>query len=547
VTQHVLVVHPDPTLRGMVHNMLGELGDGDAGFDIAERRATSLAAAESKAASEPVDLLITALEIPADDKSFVGVGEQRRLGIELVRTLRAKTPDMKAIIVTGQVDNDVYEFSQSDGIGLVLEGQKFGPLLTSTVKRLLGPTNQVPPAPGRPRRVVLSISLSRDLSRCSYQFQEDGGAPRTAQPFDLTPDLLERLVHRSSVHVKDPGWEYELKDVGETLSELLFYKTPRNQQFYGALREWMGKIGGIENIALRFTVDDTLHSVVVEAIRQAEGNYWMLQTAIYRGLEPPSGTPGIARSGLFTDEATRTGPLNILIIAADLPEGASTKLDERRISLAPLKNLAGEVGDIVELLAKLKGSKEYRIGEVRVLAPKELVAEGSTLAALRDSVKIEVAADGSMKGLVESTLRQGAWHIIHYAGHTFYDDKERAGYVFFPHSGGLDDVEPVHINEFALSLEYGDTRFVYLSSCSSANQDFIYQLARMRIPAVMGFLWEVNDELAREHAKTFYRCLFFEQENSLEHACLAAKKEMHAKHSDDPIWASSVLVIQVSG
>jgi CheY-like chemotaxis protein len=543
--------------------MLDELSDSDQGFDIAERRATSRAAAESKAVSEPVDLLITALEIPADDKSFVGVGEQRRLGMELVRTLRGKTPKMKAIIVTGHVDDEVFEFAQSDGMGLVLEGEKFGRQLTSTVKRLLRPADPkpptdddrkspkpadpVPPVPARPRRAVLSISLSRDLSRCSYQFQDDRGAPRTAQPFDLTPDLLERLVHRSSVHVKDPGWEYELKDVGETLSELLFYKTPKNIQFYGALREWMGKIGGIENMAVRFTVDDTLHSLVVEAIKQAESNYWMLQTAIYRGLEPPSGTPGIARSGLFTDEATRTGPLNILIIAADLADGASTTVDGHTISLAPLKNLAGEVGDIVELLAKLKGGEGYRIGEVRVLAPKELAAEQATPAAARDGTSIDVAADGSMKGLVESALRQGTWHIIHYAGHTYYDDKKSAGYVFFPHSGGLDDVEPVNISEFALWLEYADTRFVYLSSCSSANQDFIYQLARMRIPAVMGFLWEVNDELAREHAKTFYRCLFFGQENSLEHACLEAKKEMHARHSDDPIWASSVLVIQVSG
>jgi len=96
-------------------------------------------------------------------------------------------------------------------------------------------------------------------------------------------------------------------------------------------------------------------------------------------------------------------------------------------------------------------------------------------------------------------------------------------------------------------LEEADTRFVFLSSCASAGQDFIYQLAKERVPAIMGFLWKVKDAPAREYATSFYQCLLEGQQNSLEYACLGAKKLMYARYRGDPIWASAVLVMQVSG
>ena len=89
------------------------------------------------------------------------------------------------------------------------------------------------------------------------------------------------------------------------------------------------------------------------------------------------------------------------------------------------------------------------------------------------------------------------------------------------------------------------TRFIFLSSCRSAEQDFIYHLAKEGIPAVMGFLWKVDDAKAKEYADTFYSRLFGGNERSLEYACLEAKREMHARYEDNPIWASPVLLMQV--
>jgi CHAT domain-containing protein len=137
----------------------------------------------------------------------------------------------------------------------------------------------------------------------------------------------------------------------------------------------------------------------------------------------------------------------------------------------------------------------------------------------------------------------GKWHIIHYVGHTYYDASSRVGYMFFPHPYDDKQVDPVKVAEFALWLSQADTRFVFLSACSSGGYDFIYQLAKERVPAIMGFLWEVSDPSAREYAKSFYEFLL--RKRSLEEAFLHAKKTMHASHKDDPIWASPVLVEQL--
>ena len=182
-----------------------------------------------------------------------------------------------------------------------------------------------------------------------------------------------------------------------------------------------------------------------------------------------------------------------------------------------------------------------------VIGPANIPADWSSLMELKDVIRVDVPANGSLKALVQETLQKaGNWHVVHYAGHTHYDAQNQMGYVFFPCAGEINNIEPVRIAQFALWLEMADTRFVFLSSCKSAGQDFIYQLAKGRVPAIMGFLWEVGDAPAREYATSFYQCLLEGQQDLLEYACLAAKKQVHANYPASPIWASPVLVMQVS-
>jgi CHAT domain-containing protein len=209
---------------------------------------------------------------------------------------------------------------------------------------------------------------------------------------------------------------------------------------------------------------------------------------------------------------------------ADVPYKviASSEDGEVNVTLAPLPTVEEEVIEVEKLLSNFK-KIGAPIGKVRVIK-RETIPAG-------DSFKDEV----------ERVLNKGAWQVLHYAGHTYLQDQ--VGYLFFP--SGDDKLEPIKIDYFAYFLRKSDTRFVFLSSCEGGQQDFIYHLSKQGVPAIMGFLWNVNDPKATDYAKSFYKHLFGEKERSLEYACMEAKKEMAAKFRENPIWASAVLVMRV--
>ncbi len=349
----------------------------------------------------------------------------------------------------------------------------------------------------------LSISISRDT--CSYQFQLE-----PPDFLDIDKNLLEKLVKLSHRFVPtEASWGDKFKEIGEMLAKCIFYDTPKGIEFFGRFQSLIDR----ENIKVRFNLDgDDLRQILVEAL--GVGKPWMLKTAIYRGLK----SYGYAvRPPLFLDDATSKGPLNVLIIVAEVPRNAMVET-YGHIKFPPLKNLEREASEIAALLSTLNC-------DVRIVGPADILNHG--------------------KRLVQDTLmKEGKWHIIHYVGHVHYDAQEHLGCVFFPYPYKTNQVEPVKIPELAYWLSLADTRFVFLSgSCTRAGKDFIYHLANEGVPAIMGFHWEVDDALARDYAMSFYRALL--EHKSLEFACLTAEREMYIKHLDNPIWASPVLVVDV--
>lgn len=517
--RRVLVVHPDANLFAAVVDLLTDVGE-ELGCDFAFRPARTLAGAMEQIGKGTIDLLVTALAIAADDASPIAAGEQGRLGMELASRLWARAPGARVIVVVGTAEAGG-EVAAREGLEVVDEGQHFGAQLGAAVRRLLGHLSSAP----RSQQVELSITLST-AKGCGCQFQREGERPGQWMPLTMDGGRLKDLVEQSrDVNIGSPSWERDLKRLGEAFADELFQLTPNNIAFRDAFHEWMGRVG-IDNIRVRFTVEDDLHPIAVEALKQRNADYWMLKTAVYRGQERRGDGPSLEPRGLFQDEQTRSGPVNVLIIQADMPANAVVRIGSTSLAPQRLPRLAAEVEAITTLLAGLKAQGQP-IGEVKVVRPAEAADGGSFMQRVEDSVK------------------GGGWHIVHYAGHTHYDTAERAGYLLFPGSGAR-SVEAVRIDVFAWLLRKADTRFVFLSSCESAGQDFIYHLARERIPAIMGFLWKVNDERAVDFARSFYGHLLADGRSTLEHACFEAKKEMHAKFCGDPIWASPVLVMQVS-
>jgi CHAT domain-containing protein len=138
---------------------------------------------------------------------------------------------------------------------------------------------------------------------------------------------------------------------------------------------------------------------------------------------------------------------------------------------------------------------------------------------------------------VYQVLKEGPWHLIHYAGHSFVND-DGDGYLFFP---GPNLPNPVKISTLKPYMcDVAKVRFMYLSSCKSSKDDFIFQLASQGVPAILGFRWSIEDEKAKEFALEFYKDLF--EFRSLDRAFLDARCYVH-KYPDNRIWAAPMLIL----
>ena len=115
------------------------------------------------------------------------------------------------------------------------------------------------------------------------------------------------------------------------------------------------------------------------------------------------------------------------------------------------------------------------------------------------------------------------WHLVHFAGHSYYDETDKKGYVLVPERLSTG---PCRSKQGILCLAFGDVpRFVYLSSCESSADEFVFELANAGIPAVAGFRWGVTEDSAFDYAMSFYGHLF--KERSLEVAFWKAREGAH--------------------
>jgi hypothetical protein len=329
VQQRVFIVYPIPDMILVIEDLIAELKN--EGLEL--RRvgwAKTRSAAERQIRTKPADLIVTALEIAADDKSPVAAGEQRGLGLELVRSLRNKPPPgtpfgIRAVIVTGNLDYEATNFAQSEAVELAAEGDKFGENLKSAIRNAFG----LP----RSLRVNPSISLSTDKTNCTYIFQVEGSDLAPPKPLQIETDRLEELVEEFRyIDVRNPAWQGSLTRLGQALADQLFQAVYSNDVFRDEFTRWETKVG-IQNIRVRFTVPEKLYPIAFEAPKQrAVDDCWMLRTAVYRG--EPSGIGRTWRShSLFEDEQMMAGPVNFLLVQADVPENASVKTNELRIDL----------------------------------------------------------------------------------------------------------------------------------------------------------------------------------------------------------------------
>lgn len=167
--------------------------------------------------------------------------------------------------------------------------------------------------------------------------------------------------------------------------------------------------------------------------------------------------------------------------------------------------------------------------------------------------------DSPTFNLLCEKLSEKKWHIFHYAGHGAYMEYSgtKSNAIFLKKDNdekqNVDEIDATKIkwmfSEYAKSL-----KFIYLNCCEGALQenvasDYLYPdftgimhgLIEAKVPSFLAFRWRLNDMVAADFAKHFYKSIFDDNLN-LSKAIFSTRKYIQAMHKNQNAWISSVLV-----
>ena len=511
--RRVLAVHPDADLLDLMAAAIQERLP-----DLIVECVRNAAAAEQQCRAQredPFHLVIANYSIAPDYKTPRKESEYR--GLDLLKSLEALGHGAAAtILIASAWSNDLQTrvnglpncrvFVMEHSVGFE---EDFVQAVRGALDRADGAAET---EEAGQVKVVVSLNLKQRL--WEYELKGAYATQRTALQIDTLS--LERLVNRSKrIERNDSDWEEELLEIGQDLGKALFDDNP---PFLRVLKEAENRVGGADKKSICFTVEKSVHPAVLEALTDSDQrSFWMLKVPIYRRLIRSAQEP-LQRSALFKGRGRRPERFRALIIespAEGVVDGLTNKKG-RPLTLNPLAHVKEEADAVEALLLPWAEKPLKRIGPD------------------------DVPPGSSLWGEVQKVLSEGRWDLVHYAGHSYYDEEKEKGYIFFPG----EFVEKVDVEMFNSHLDRAQTRFAYLSGCQSSETGFVFELARLQIPAVLGFRWPINDDAALRFASGFYEKLFGNAAPCLEKAFLATRCAMRDKLKQDKIWASAMLILQ---
>lgn len=454
------------------------------------------------------DLLITEDRIPPDRKSPVVEEEMR--GLKLLEYVKTVRPDLPCIVYTrAPTERLRVALMDFDKCTLVEAGQFLEEALGKCLGRAFG-------APALQENVVDVEIYLREPAICSYCIREQGQAPPRFDSMVMDEDEFKRLVQESDEleDLKDDKWRRKLWDIGERLLDDLKRNPRFTRDFYSTTRSEIRKCRFV------FDIDKRFHPIALEAIvEHGAKDFWMLEAPVTRRvhLEQP----------IFMSSGSKGPPINCLILESNVNGYARKDFP----NFEWLDNVPEEAEWLEGFLKHEQEVKPtVEIGRVLRIAEKT-VPKGKSF---RECVQ-------------EALEQEGPWHLVHYAGHSYYHKAQMRGYVIFPGPpSGKSTPEAIDIEDFAEWLRDNNTHLVYMSSCHSSDSNIVFELARNYVPTIVGFRWDIEDPKAVEHACAFYTHLLTgSQSIRIEYAFLKARKETYRKGKMDKTWAAPMLIRQM--
>jgi hypothetical protein len=379
--------------------------------------------------------------------------------------------------------------------------------LQTAVKRGLNPPKY---------RIDLDIVL-RAGQQCRWSMKGSGGSGvEDAAVMDIRHDELEMLGNLSQP--ADSANLKFLETLGLNVYKVLMADALKNGDLEMKLRDSVKNLGGMSVARIRFNVDKWTHRIHLETlakpeVQNGEPKFWIHQTPMFRKFGDRGG-----RFPLFKDRASQIGRVNCLLVEGNVQQFAAEA--PFTCAFPALKGARTEIDWLASFLNEAKG-------------------EDLSVTVLRHCD--HAAAPGSFVDSIENELSSGKYQLVHYAGHSaMHETSDEAYLVMGSHRRDLLPVAT--LSGWAQSVQ-----FVFLSSCESANSQFVMKLVETDVPAVAGFAWKVKDDVALKFSKAFYGSLFGDGRDRryLEYSFMRAKQQLNRAYPARSHWVAPILFMQV--
>jgi CHAT domain-containing protein/ActR/RegA family two-component response regulator len=492
---HILIVEDNPDWTSTLKGFLVDAGYNESEITIAANEGEALSAIVQR----PYVLAIVDVRLHGkeDDDS----------GISLALAIRKLSPCTKVIMQTGYKaqPSKVVRAIRYCGVADFIEKSQLGSDGDVDLALLVQRVLDKPEFEDQPEAGCLAIWLEHGHPLVFHARGEYVCINRTAQPLDLDLDKYRKQAHIAYTITGLEDRRTEVKDIGERIYKAIFGH-PETLAVYTKAK--------VTNalMCLSFETCREMLGLPLEFLFDHDsGDYVVLDRPVYRFI---AGVAPKHRALAPRVLADLPGKLRILLVASN--------------TLPPIKGVDMEVA---ELAKSLRAHSD--LVEIQLISTEE---------ATHDRVKEEI----------------GKWnpHVLHYAGHGYYDPQspEESCLFFWPQENKDGMVITMKSQELKTLLEDSDIRLVYLSCCSGAttgekagllHDDFLGladAVVHGGVPTVLGYRWPVKDRWAPKLACAFYKSLL--QQGHPAVALWQARRELAGMDKNNMTWLSPIMVHQ---